>query len=128
VASISLVDVCLAYKKYKTVYINKKQLGSYKSCSCNSSVVLAAWPHDLLFGTSHSALEPPIMQRPVHINHFTHHNIKVNSKTHEHTLMCCSWFQLHPEKDTYGKPVTVWGNSLFETGVYNILPVQFIAS
>ena len=91
-------------------------------------MVLAAWPHDL-FGTSQSALEPPVMQRLVRINNFAHHNIKVNGKTYEHALiMCCSWFQLHPGKDTYGKPVTVWENSLFETGVYNVLPVQFIVS
>ena len=42
--------------------------------------------------------------------------------------MCCLWFQLHPNKDVYGKPVTIWENSLFETGAYNILPVQFIMS
>ena len=28
----------------------------------------------------------------------------------------------------YGKPITVWENDLFETGVYNLLPVQFILS
>ena len=102
-------------------------MGSYKSRSCNSSVVLAIWPHDF-FGTRYSAPEPPILQRPVRINYFAHHNIKVNDKTYEHTLMCCSWFQLHPGKDEYGKPITVWENDLFETGVYNLLPVQFILS
>ena len=127
VSSISQVEVCLSYKKYKTLCINNKQLGSYKSRSCSSSVVLAVWPHDL-FGTAYSSLESPILQRPVRINYFAHHNIKVNGNTYEHTLMCCSWFQLHPEKDTYGKPVTIWENSLFETGIYNILPVQFIVS
>ena len=78
--------------------------GSYKSRSCNSSVVLAMWPHDL-FGTRYSAPESPILQRPVRVNYFAHHNIKVNDKTYEHTLMCCSWFQLHPGKDKYGKPL-----------------------
>ena len=41
--SISQVEVCSAYKKYKTVCINNRQLGSYKSRSCNSSVVLASY-------------------------------------------------------------------------------------
>ena len=42
--------------------------------------------------------------------------------------MCCSWFQLHPNKDVYGKQVPIWENSSSETGAYNILPMQFIMS
>ena len=68
------------------------------------------------------------MKRPVRINCFAYHTLKVNGKIYEHSLMCCSWFQLHPNKDTYGKPVTIWEDSLFEISVYNILPLQFIVS
>ena len=118
-SSTSQVEVCLSHRKYKTVCLNNKQLEGYKSRSCSFSVVLAVLPHDLS-GTPHSALEPPIMKRPVHINCFAYHTLKVNGKIYEHSLMCCSWFQLHPNKDTYGKPVTIWEDSLFEISVYNM--------
>ena len=76
-------------------------------------MVLAVWSHDL-FGIPYSAFEPSILKRPVCINYFAHHTIRVNGKTYEHTLMCCPWFQLHPNKDVYGKQVTIWENSILK--------------
>lgn len=126
-ASLDEIEVNFSFRKYKTICINGKQIGSYKSSSSNSSIVLAVWNHDL-FETSYSLAESPVLHRPVQVNYFCHHNITVDGKSYEHTLMCCSWFQFHPKKDSCGKPVTIWEHELFETSAINILPVQFILS
>lgn len=123
-ASQDQVEVSFSFRKYKTMRINDKQIGCCKSSSSNSSIVLAIWNHDL----SYSNLESPVLHRPVQINYFCHHNIMVDGKSFEHTLMCCSWFQFHPKKDACGKPVTIWEHELFETSAINIMPVQFILS
>ena len=122
--SESEVEVCSSFKKYSTLRVNGKQLGGYKTRSCNSSVVMVTWK-STLFRSSDAEFEST-EQRPVRINYFAAHSIKVKDKFHSHVITAVSWFKKHPLQDVYGKPLTVWEHEIFEIGFCTFVPIQFI--
>ena len=99
-------------------------LGSYKSRSRSSSIVIAEWNVRLL------GVEPKDGEnnekRPVRINYFAKHTPHVGTTPHTHILVHVSWFNSHPQKFTCGKPVTIWEHDIFE--LHNVIPIQLLCS
>ena len=123
-----LFDIPSFCKKYRTILLDGRHLGSYKSRSTSSSCILAIWKSDL-FGTPvASGISLPINPlRAARIDHFFLHTVTINGANFEHMLVSLSWFLYHPNFESKGKPVTVWCHDLFELpGVHTIVPVQLI--
>ena len=118
------LDIPSCYRKYMTLKLNEKQLGSYKSRSSNSSIVMAHWNPELYGLPRSSTVSTSIEERPARINYFASHSITVQGSQHDTVLFSASWFKYHHSKNVYGKPVTVWECDIFEVfGSYSILPV-----
>ena len=99
-------------------------LGSHKSRSRSSSVVIAEWNVDLLGVESKDGERNE--KRPVRINYFAKHTAHISSTAHTHMLVHVSWFNCHPQKFVCGKPVTIWEHDIFE--LKNIVPIQLLCS
>ena len=114
------------FRKYASLKLNQKQLGSYKSRSSHSSLVMVHWSPQLFELPSTDTSEFNSTDRPARINS---HSICVQGSLNNVVLFSGSWFKPHSCKDKYGKPVTVWECDLFEVhGLYSNLPVHFIKS
>ena len=83
--------------QYSTVKINNEQIGTYSSMSSSSSVVLVLW---LQTPASSVAAE----KRPVRVNFFAQHYIRVGDTQHSVMSVCVSWFNKHVHNSRYGKP------------------------
>ena len=105
------IQIPLCYRKYRTIKLDQTLIGSHKSQSSNSSLVLAFWSQEL-FGSPSSGADNE--ERPVRINYLANPSISVQSTQHNVSLFSASLFKTHPSKHTYGKPVTVWQCDLFE--------------
>ena len=116
------VEVSSSFKKYYSLSIYGKQLGSYRSRSSHSSVVMVKWSNFLFNPNTPIADE----LRPARINYFASFYIKVNNENQANVIVSVSWFQQHPLKNSYGKPLTVWENDIFETNICSLIPIQFI--
>jgi len=113
------------YQQYSSVVINGKVLGSHKSRSHSSSIVMAEW-NSQYFGAPNIGGDHEVQLRPVRINFFCKHAVTVHS-SNIHVIVSVSWFKYHPCKDICGKPVTVWEPHTFElSGAHSFIPVQFI--
>ena len=129
----SHIELYSPFRKYTSVKINEKQLGSSRTRSATSSIVLIEF-NSFLFNLStpststSTATTTTVIteQRPVRINYFAAHSIKVNGEDQPNILVCVSWFQKHPLKDSCGKPLTVWEHDIFETGFLTLVPVRYI--
>lgn len=110
--------------KYQSLRVNEKLLGSHKSRSDLSSLVLVAW-NCMYFGPVLTPVTDNEILRPARINYFLSHHISINGTVLNHMLVSLSWFQFHPQKDYFGKPLSVWCHNLFEAGSH-IIPIQFI--
>lgn len=106
------IHVPNAYTKYQQVYINGKILGSNKSRSVTSSIVMAI-PY------------PSHEERPVH---FARHLVMISDTSHTFLLFHAAWYKPHQEKDKFRKPVTVWESDIYEIRNFDLLPVQFVKS
>ena len=112
------------FRKYATILFKGKHLGSYFSRSKSSSIVFVHWNTDF-FGPNNV----PDHHRPVLIKYFAQHNIIINGHTHRLIAFAAMWFKSRPDKDLFGKPVTVWDHDLYELfGHHSIIPVQMIQS
>ena len=124
---LSSLDVPSIFEKFSTITLNGKQLGSYKSRSSSSSLVLSLWNQKLFYPTVEHTGDNECVHRPTRINFFAKHNIEVNGIRHSLILFSASWFKYHPDKDIFGKPITVWECDIYETpGSHSIIPVEFI--
>ena len=121
-ASVSDVDVCSAFKKYSRVTLGSITLGSHRSRSHSSSVVIAEWNFRLFGQEPKDGMESE--QRPLRVNYFAKHSVVVGTTTHTHLLVFASWFNHHPQKFVCGKPVTVWEHDIFE--LTNFIPFQLL--
>lgn len=83
------IEINETYKQYSWVTVNGTTLGSFKSRSKSSSIVLAEYNDEV---------------RPGRINFFA---VVSNGTVYNPTLVCLSWFKHHEEKDACGKPVTI---------------------
>ena len=122
------LDIPSFCKKYRTIQLDGKHLGSYKSRSTSSSIVLVTWNSDL-FGTpvASGISLPNNLLRAARIDYFLLHSVTINGANFEHLLVSLSWFLYHPKFESKGKPITVWCHDLFEpSGVHTIVPVQLI--
>ena len=124
-----MIDIPDIHRRYSTLSVNKRQLGSYTSRSTSSSVVLALW-NPRIFGfscTSNSMSVSNNEERPVRINYFARHCITIDGTAHSLTVASVSWYKHHMLKDFYGEPITIWECDIFEVGgCHSIIPVQFI--
>ena len=123
----SALDVPNCYLKYSSALINGWRLGSHKSRSASSCIVMVTWDNDV-FGPTQST-ESDIerstdITRAVRINHFCKHSININGQNNTASL---SWYKYHPSNSTLGKPITVWYSDLFESfGTQSLVPVHMI--
>ena len=114
------------FHKYKSLTINGKVLGSLRSRSSSSCIVMCEWPLQLLDIVT-LRNDSNCKCRPVQINYFAKHTILLKEKRLTHLLISTSWFKQHPEINRYGKPVTVWHYDLFESpGLLDIIPIQCV--
>jgi hypothetical protein len=118
----SEISVCSAIHKYKTVKLHNTMLGSYKSQSVTSSIVLAQWNPSLFGKSPGSEIDQEV--RPLRIVFFAKHSMSIGPQSLSHFLVFVRWFKHHPKKDVCGKPVTVWEHDLFEQE--NFIPIQLL--
>lgn len=97
------IEINSTYKQYSWVTVNGKTLGSYKSRSKNSSIVLADYNDEV---------------RPGRINFFAVVSVLFNGSLLNPVLVCLSWFKHHEQKDACGKPVTIWEHNLFDSSSF----------
>lgn len=133
--SPSRLEINSAFLKYKSISIRGKQLGSAKTRFSASSIVMASWtPCLFAIGSSSRQSTAEIEStcqhedRPTRINFFVKHSVLVNGTLKTHLLFSASWFKYHPNKNSLGKPLTVWECDLFEAGSCSVVPVQLIRS
>lgn len=94
--SRSVITASSIYMQYSSVVINDKQVGTHRTCSASSSIVLVNWDHTL-FGqdSSTNGLEStmsPQVARPARINYFAKHVATINGQTH---LLACVFVMVH---------------------------------
>lgn len=120
---ISSIELQKAFKKYKTLSMHGKHIGSFYSRSKNTATMMVSWNKDL-FCTSLSSED-----RPARIEYFAQHNALVNGKLFSHLLFSALWFKHRPDRNHFGQPVTVWEHDIFELfGCHSTIPVQLIKS
>ena len=117
----SIIEVCSMFKRYRAVLFGGVSLGSHKSRSRSSSIVIAEWNVGLLVVPRDGEENE---KRPVRINYFAKHTAHIGTTAHTHFLVHVSWFNSHPQKFTCGKPVTVWEHDIFE--LHNVIPIQLL--
>ena len=117
------IEAGCAFKKYATILMKGKHIGCKSTRSKNSSIVLVHWNEDLLGPNLTSE-----QYRPVSINFFIEQSIQVEERTYTPYLFSVSWFKLRPDKDIFGKPVTIWECDIFDTSAPSIIPIQLIKS
>lgn len=123
--SRSALEMCDVYRKYCSVLINGKQLGSHGNRTMSSSVVMVKWDSGL-FGDGGS--ESPNC-RAARVEFTCKHVITVNEVSKTVTLVSLSWYKMHPKSGVCGKPATIWYYDLFEPdNIYTLVPIQFIIS
>ena len=112
-------ELPVSYRKYTTLKLNRKQLGSHRIRSSSSSVVMVSWNYKL-FGpsmctTSSVQSSEDGEDRPVRINYFAVHTCTLceTARDVKIILFSASWFKFHPNKDSCGKPVTIWECDIF---------------
>ena len=107
--------MCSTYQKFLTVKIGNISVGSHKSCSHTSSIVMAQWNANF-FGITEL--------RPLQIDYFAKHSVIIGSSTITHFLVFVKWFKHHPKKSVCGNPVTVWEHELFD--IEHFIPFQLL--
>ena len=121
--SRSAIDISSVYMQYSSIFANGKQLGSHRSRTASSSIVIANWDNEL-FGNCSS---DRTTARAAQVNFFCKHVVTINGQNKTNVLVCLSWFKYHSQNTTFGKPLTVWYRDVFEIGgVCSLIPVQFI--
>lgn len=112
--SPSEIEVPSAFIKYQQITLYGKQIGACKSRSKTSSLVMAIRN----LGTD---------ERPATVKYFARHTVTIQSVQYTFLLFHCWWYKPHREKNSFGKPVTVWESDIFEfDDRYSIIPVQAI--
>lgn len=125
------LEISSAFLKYKSIVMRGKHLGSARTMSSVSSIVMASWtPCLFTIGSSSRQLTAACQHedRPTRINYFAKHSVLVDGTQKTHLLFSASWFKRHPNKNSLGKPVTLWEYDLFEAGNCSVIPVRLIRS
>lgn len=93
----------------------------------------AANPYILATPVTPFPCHPDIGPRPAEIQYFVRHSFEVSSAPNcvhvTRTFAVARWPQIHPSKDSIGKPVQVWCHNLFENSIDNcFIPIENIQS
>ena len=92
------IEVYSSFKKYYSINVYGKQLGSYRSRSSHSSVVMIKW-NNFLFNPS-TPIDDEL--RPARINYFASFYVKVDNEDQPNVIVSVSWFRQHPLKTLVG--------------------------
>jgi len=111
-------EIPSSFRKYKSLSMYGKQLGSYKSRPSHSSVVMIKW--NILLFNSISSISDEL--RPARINYFASFSIP-QKKDEPVIIASVLWFQQHPLKKICAKPLTNLGNEIFEITMSNLIPI-----
>ena len=104
------------------------QLGSKKSRSASSSIVMVPWNVNW-FESCSNAVSSNIITRLARINYFSKHDVTINGVNKTHLLTNLSWFLYHPKNTLLGRPITVWYHDLFEPcGIHSFILVQVLSA
>lgn len=130
----SLIEITSSYMKYKEVTFNGKLIGSHKSRSNNSSLVMCVW--EPLLSSTYNVLtthSQPVAhaqeERPARINFLAKHTIHIHHESFTHVLFSASWFKRHPKRLSFGSPISVWECDIFDLSfISSLIPIQFIKS
>ena len=113
--NIEIAQTCFVYK---SVQFKGVRFGSYKDrTSCSSIVMTKFDPGTFLQST---------ISRAARVNKFYEHTVNINGELKVHLLAYLSWFEEHPQKCVYGKPVTIYYDDLFQHTSF--IPIQCITS
>ena len=113
------------YMQYTHILVRGKQLGSYRSRTA-SSTVMVSWDTNLL-GTCSGGASANIISRAARVNYFCKHSVTFDGVNRTHVLANFLSFLYHPKHTVLGKPTTVWHNDLFEPcGIHTLVPVQLV--
>lgn len=132
----AISNVSTLFFRYSSIKVRGKLLGCHESRSASSSIVIVSWDCKL-FGApvaeastlSEFELAQDNLERPARINFFAKHSITVCGRTLTHMLVSLSWFKYHPQKNSCGKPASLWCCDIFEpAGLHSYIPVQFVRS
>ena len=110
-------------RMYQHYSISLKVIDGCNSRSSASSVMMALWDPQYL-GPSPGSSTPGAVVCPAQIQFLVKHNIKIMGSYCCHLCVSLLWYKHHPRKDLYGKPVSVWENSLNSQGC--TISFQFI--
>jgi len=105
----SEVEMSSIYIKYSTIKINNILIGSIKSKSSNTSLVLGLWMQvvfcslDLNESSTSAEVTLESEERPLQINFFAKHSVTLNGVHQEIILACVSWFKPHACKNDLWK-------------------------
>ena len=104
-SNITMSPICF---KYSHLSMYGKQLGSFRTRTASSSVVMAEWNTDL-FGHCSLADETStdVVNRAARINYFCQHTNTINGQNKTYILVNLSWFLYHPKYADFGKPITI---------------------
>ena len=112
-------------RKFTYMKLNGVKLSSVDDKSANPFVFAAP----LFPFSTHSDISP----RPAEIQFLIRYSFEIQSdcgnKHISHTFAVVDWPQVHPAKDSIGKPVQVWCNELYENAINNCyVPIENIVS
>ena len=127
----SLFVVNSVYLKYSSITINGRQFGSSGKRTTTSVVAQASWD-EKLYGNPATPLPDSLAAnntlRPVNICHFMKVSVTVNMESTLSFLFAyVAWFQQHPDRYAFGKPVELWCPTLFEPfGLHSFVPLDHL--
>ena len=135
--SLSALKVPNSCWKYTSMSIRDKRIGSFRSRSTCSSIVLATWNSTLFGPMALSSVEnikqnlgdsnPVEITRAARIESIFIHTMTFKEKQYSHLLLSLSWFKAHRDMFKMGKPTTVWCPDIFEIGgTHSIVPIQLL--
>ena len=87
--SRSAIDISSVYMQYSSIFPNGKQLGSHRSRTASSSIVIANWDNEL-FGNYSS---DRTTARAAQVKFFCKHVVTINGQNKTNVLVCLSWFK-----------------------------------
>lgn len=120
---MTIPSLSLFYTLCNRVTLGGECLGSLKSRSHKSAVVMAYWPGR---GGNLSDIDYSKRMRVGVVNHYIRHQITLQGEQQEHVFACVSWKIRHPYEDWFGVSATVCCNIFEESGPCMYLPVQRI--
>ena len=119
----------MLYLQYRSVKVGSMEFFSSKGLHyLGGSVAMAKWNTNF-YGNFPVTVPNKFEEKmynspPVKIHWFGKIFCCVGDSTYTETLVCVSWFKVHPQYSVFGKPVQVWCSNIFERpGVHSFLTI-----